>query len=131
MTRRRRQALLDVVVTQVVRGQIKDLDQFNLDARTMKSSVYYVRARVRHQRGGDVSGERLPLYAAVSKTLVVPPVTFGSAFKRCDDQPLPAPFNQARQVSLCQVFLAPNKGRVTEIQWRVADDSLPISWRAR
>lgn len=124
-------ALLALTVTKVVRGKVADLEQFNLDDETERSSVYYTTVRVRKVGGGDVSGERLAVYGAVSKRMVVPPVTFGSTFQRCDYQPLPRRFRTDDKTTLCMVMLAPKGGKVSEVQWRPAGGEEPISWRVR
>jgi len=122
-------ALLALTVTLVVRGKVGDLEQFNLDDETKRSSVYYTTLTVRKVGGGDVSGERVTLYGAVSKRLVVPPLTFGSTFQRCDYQPLPKRFRTDDKTTLCMVMLAPKGGKISEIQWRPAGGEEPISWR--
>ncbi len=128
---RKHRSLLGVTVTEVARGKVKHLEQFDVDDETKRSSVYYTTLRVRNLGEGDVSGQRVTLYGAVSKTLVVPPLSFGSTFQRCDYQPLPARFDKNDKATLCMVMLAPQRGRISEIQWRPADGEEPISWRVR
>lgn len=128
---RKHRAVLAISVAKVVRGKVQDLKQFNLGEDTLRSSVYYTTLKVRKVHGGDVSGEWVALYGAVSKSMVVPPATFASTFSRCDYQPLPSRFRTGEKATLCMVMLAPKRGRISEIQWRPADGSAPISWRTR
>ncbi|MBA2446301.1 MAG: hypothetical protein H0V49_13370 [Nocardioidaceae bacterium] len=128
---RKHRAVLAISVAKVVRGKVQDLEQFNLGEDTKRSSVYYTTLKVRKLGGGDVSGEWVTVYGAVSKTMVVPPVTFASTFARCDYQPLPSRFRTGEKATLCMVMLAPKRGKISHIQWRPADGSAPISWSAR
>ncbi len=130
-TDRTHRSRLAVTVTKVARGRLKDLDQFDLDRKSNNSSVYYATVKVRKLSGSDVSGEPVTLYGAISETVVVPPVTFGSTFKRCDYQPLPPQFANGDKTTLCMVMFAPRRGKISEIQWRPADSSDPTSWRVR
>lgn len=121
-------SLIELKVQSVKRGKIKDLDDFGLTGVAKKSNVYYIKASVKNVGGGDLSGQPLTLYGQVSDDLVVPPVEFGSTFKRCDYDPLP---KKSKEAKVCLVILAPKNGKISEVQWRPADNSDPISWLTR
>ncbi len=128
---RKQESLIKLRVTSVRRGKIAHLKNFDLTDKTKKSSVYYVRARVTNVGNGDLSGQPLTLYGAASNRLVLPPVQFGSTFNRCDYAPLPEKFRKNESATVCLVLLAPKKGKISEVQWRPADNAEPISWLLR
>jgi hypothetical protein len=118
---------LRVTVTGLDKGKISDLKQFTLDADTKKSTVYYVHAAARNVGSGDLSKQRLTLFGKVSDELVVQPVEFGSPFPKCNYQPFPEKFRKNDRVKVCMVMLAPDHGRISEVQWRGPDEE-PIAW---
>jgi hypothetical protein len=118
---------VEVSVTGFTRGAMKDLKQFKIPERAQQSHVYYVQARVENVGDGNLAGTSLVLYGKVSDELVVPPVTFGSTFKRCNYQPFDKPFRSGAKAKVCMVMLAPDKGTISEVQWRGPDEE-PISW---
>ncbi len=121
-------SLIALTVTSIKQGKIKDLKAFDLSKADRKSQVYYVKATVKNVGDGDLSGQPLTLYGAVSDTTVVPPVEFGSTYERCDYDPLPEKFKKPKKAKVCMVMLAPNHGMISEVQWRAADNADPISW---
>jgi hypothetical protein len=121
---------IEVTVTGVKKGSVKDLSQFTLPDRAKNSGVYYVSAVVKNVGKGNLSGRSLVLYGKASDTLVVPPVRFGSTFARCDYQPFGKNFTQGKQTKVCMVMLVPDKGTISDVQWRGPDNAEPISWPA-
>lgn len=124
-------SLIELKVKSVKRGKITDLEDFSLSGAAKKSNVYYVKASVKNVGNGDLSGQPLTLYGQVSEDLVIPPVEFGSTFKRCDYDPLPKKFKKSKQAKVCLVFLSPKGSKISEVQWRPADDTDPVSWSTR
>lgn len=118
---------IKLAVTKVRKGSMRDLAQFTLDAKTKKSSVYYVDTFVRNVGTGNLSGQSLTLYGKVSEDLVVRPAVFGSPFPRCNYHAFPKGFTQDKATRVCLVLFAPNGGEVSEVQWRAADTE-PIAW---
>jgi hypothetical protein len=121
-------SVIKLVVSKIKKGSIKDLREFNLSEAARKSNVYYISTTVKNVGGGDLSGQPLTLYGKVSESLVVPPVVLRSSYKKCNYQPLPPNFKKNKKVNVCLVMLAPKKGKISEVQWRPADNSEPISW---
>ena len=121
---------VDLRVTKVRKGSVKDLEQFSLKPQTRRSSVYYVDATVKNVGPGDLSGQSLTLYGKVSDELVVPPAVFGSPFARCNYHPFPQKFTKNRSTKVCLVMFAPRNSTISEVQWRGAD-SEPIAWALR
>lgn len=124
----RRASVLAIRVVSVRHGRLRDLRGFTLGPRARASSIYYARVKVRNVGTGDLGGRRLSLYAKVTDSLVVPPVSFGSAFRRCHDPHFHRPFRKNARATLCMVFLAPRHGKVIEIQWRIPSSPNAISW---
>ncbi len=127
----KKSSMVSLKVTSIGKGQVAALDDFNLDAKTKKSNVYYVKVSVKNIGDGDLSGLPVLLYGKVSDDLVVPPVEFGSTFKPCDYQPLPKGFKKSKRAIVCIVMFAPKKGNIKAVQFRAADNAEPISWRRR
>ncbi len=128
---RRHNSLVAVMVRRVRRGKISDLSKFTLTPKAKASNVYYVHVVVRNKGTGDLGGQQLPLYALVSPTLVVPPVTFSSTLVRCPNKRFAKPFKKNARATLCMVFLAPKHGKVYQIQWRAPRATKPVSWKVR
>lgn len=124
----RRDSVLAIRVVKVRRGRLRDLRGFTLGPRARSSSVYYAWVKVRNVGTGDLGGRLLSLYAKVTDSLVVPPVSFGSAFPRCRDPHLHRPFRKNARATLCMVFLAPHHGKVTQVQWRIPASPNAIAW---
>jgi hypothetical protein len=124
----RRDSVLAIRVVRVRRGRLRDLRGFTLGPRARSSSVYYAWVEVRNVGTGDLGGRRLSLYAKVTDSLVVPPVSFGSAYPRCRDRHLHRPFRKNARATLCMVFLAPHHGKVTQVQWRIPSSPNAIAW---
>lgn len=124
-------SLIKLTVTKVKRGKIKDLSQFRLNKQAKRSNIYYVSASVKNVGKGHLGGKPVSLYGQVSHHLVVPPVIFGSTFKRCNYQPLPDKFGPGRKADMCIVMLAAHHGKVSAVQWRPADNSDAITWIVR
>jgi hypothetical protein len=118
-------------VSDVEKGKIADLDRFELNTKAKKSTVYYVHTKVRNLGPESLSGKQVTLYGKVSDDMVVPPVVFGSTFPQCDYEPLPKKFKKDKVAKGCQVMLAPKHGKISEVQWRPADNSEPISWSVK
>jgi hypothetical protein len=121
---------IDLRVTKVRKGSVKDLKQFNLKPQTRRSSVYYVDTTVSNVGSGDLSGQSLTLYGKVSDELVVPPAVFGSPFARCNYHPFPQEFTKNKSTKVCLVMFAPRRSTISEVQWRGAD-SEPVAWVLR
>lgn len=126
----KRASRIELSVTKVRRGKLKDLSQFDLDRDTRKSTVYYVDAKVRNVGRGDLSGQPLTLFGKVSDQLVVQPAVFGSPYPPCNYHDFPKKFTAKRTTNVCMVMFAPQHGKISEIQWRGAD-SEPIAWTPR
>jgi hypothetical protein len=125
----KRQSLLRITVLSVRRGRISDLRSFQLDRRSMTSNLFYAKVRVRNVGNGDVGGQRIPLYALVSETQVVPAVVFGSTFAPCSSSVLRAPFRKNASAEVCLAFLSPRHGKVSQIQWRIPKSDKAIAWK--
>jgi hypothetical protein len=127
---RKHESTIRLVVRDVEKGEVRDLREFSLNDAARSSNVVYVDLSIENVGGGDVGGEFVTVFGKASKSLVVRPVTFGSRFGRCDYRPLPEKFGKGDRVRTCVVLLAPDHGRISDIEWRFPDDQQPISWAA-
>lgn len=128
---RQRTSLIELTVTSVKPGSRRQLVQFELPAAARHSDVFYVRVTVVNTDRSDLAGEVVTLYGMVSDSRVVPPVTFGSPFDRCEHRALPRNFTKDARTQLCMVMLAPKHGRISAIQWRGNGHVEPILWAVR
>ncbi|HEY7043187.1 MAG TPA: hypothetical protein VH419_05915 [Nocardioidaceae bacterium] len=117
-----------LTVTKVEQGRVKDFERFKLNDSARRSTIYYVSTRVKNLGPDALSGKTVTLYGKVSDTTVVPPVVLESTFPACDYQPLPPKFEKDDSTRVCMVFMAPRHGTMSEVQWRPAGSSEPISW---
>lgn len=128
---KRHNSLIKLSVTRVRKGTIADLKQFELNGQTRRSTIYYVSTRLTNLGPDELSGQKITLYGQVSNKLVVPPVVLGSTFPACNYTALPKHFTKGKSARGCMVMFAPHHGTISQVQWRAANDSEPISWTVR
>ena len=116
-----------LVVTGVKRGKIKDLNQFQLDRETKKSTPYYATVRVTNRGSGDQSGTQVTLRAFDSTGTVRPPAEVVGAFHKCQNNPLPHKFTLRKSARTCLLYLLPKGTALQAVQYRT-EDLAPYSW---
>ena len=121
-------SVLSLRVASVRTGTVKDLAAYQLDARTRRSTPYYVRWSAENVGTGDVGGAPVPLYAVDSDDSLVQPSSFTSSFTTCPSTPLPKKFGQGRKTSGCLVYLLPDRGKLTGVSFRPVQQVAPITW---
>ncbi|MGH3366903.1 MAG: hypothetical protein ACRDOY_06855 [Nocardioidaceae bacterium] len=126
----RSRSRVDLAVTEVVQGDVKDLSDFVLDARTKKSTPYYASVRVTNTGGGDLSGANVPLWGFDSTGTVRPPAEIAGTFGRCPQRPLPSGLDQGESARMCLMFLLPQQTTLEAVQYRFDDETAPFSWPA-
>jgi hypothetical protein len=124
-------SLIKLTVDAVRRGKFTDLQQFRLSDSARNSGLFYVSANVTNTGDGDLGGQTLRLYGKVAPGLVVSPVSLGTTFRPCANQPLPSSFVFGDRAKVCLVYFAPRHGTVRAVQWRPTYDVKPITWQAR
>ena len=121
-------SVLSLTVTQVRTGRIRDLAAYQLDARTKKSTPYYVDYTARNVGTGDLAGAAVPLYAVDADDSLVQPSSFTSAFTACPSTPLPKKFAKGAKTTGCLVYLLPDRGKLTGVSFRPVQEFAPITW---
>jgi hypothetical protein len=102
---------------------------WDLDEQDRTSKPYFVRATVVNRGETDLGEVRLqPLYILDATDTLVESNSFGSTFKPCNPDALPAPFPPGATADLCLVYLAPNKGDLTAASFRPTETDVPITW---
>jgi hypothetical protein len=121
------QAELEVTVTDVATGDIKDLEEFRLDEETQASTPYYAEVRVTSTGSGDPTGRSVTLWGLDSGGTVRPPADVIGSFRTCQDDPLPKRFSGGDSARTCLLYLVPEGLTLDAVQYRF-DDEPPFSW---
>jgi hypothetical protein len=118
---------VEVAVTEVTEGRIRDLSRFRLDAEARSSTPYYADIRVTNNGGADLGGRRLTLWGLDSAGTVLPPADVIGTFRKCQSDPLPRRFRRGDSARSCLLFLAPEGTTLEAVQYRF-NDRPPYSW---
>ena len=121
-------AALDLTVTRIEEASFKLFVGWKLSKETLRTTPYFVHAKVRNVGRTDLGKERVPLYAVDGDNKLIESSTFASTFKPCPSASLPDKFRQGDTTSTCLVYLAPDKGEVTAVSFRPTEDFAPIIW---
>ena len=121
---------LDLTVTRVDRASIKDLAAFKLDARTRKSTPYYVHATVENVGNTNLRNTLPPLYVVDGKDRLVQASQFRSQFKPCPSTPLPQDFKRNEPHKACWVYLVA-EGEAKGVDFYPLEGFDPIEWTGK
>lgn len=121
-------AALDLSVTRIERASFKLFVGWKLSKQTLKTTPYFVHAKVRNVGNTNLGEERVPLYAVDGENKLIESSTFASTFKPCPSSTLPEKFRKGDKTTTCLVYLAPDKGQVTAVSFRPTEDFSPIIW---
>ncbi len=103
-------------------------DGWKLDARTRRSTPYFVRASVLNVGRTPLGGERVPLYLQDRSNTLVESSEFAGDFTPCPSEPLPRGFRNGARANVCLVFLAPPGGAVDGVTFRPTRRFDAIIW---
>lgn len=123
--------VVEMAVTRIDRGRVKDLAGFKLDERTRKSTPYYVRVKVTQAGDTKVAGAMPPLYVADGENRLIPATRFTSAFAPCPSRPLPKSLAQGSSATACWVYLLPQDGSLESMSFYPTDGFDPIVWTGK
>lgn len=126
-----RRTVLQLSVTGVTRGTIKDLSSYVLDSRVRASNPYYVKVTVKNIGTGNIGGSPIPLWAVDAENTLIQASGFTNRFARCPSTPLPKNFGPGRSVSTCLLYLVPDHGSLTGVSFRPLQAFAPIVWTGR
>jgi hypothetical protein len=121
-------SVLELTVSAVQQGRIRDLAAYQLSAETKKSTPYYVKVTVKNAGTGDLSRTGIPLYAVDSSNSLNQQTSFNNTFATCPSQALPAGFTGGKTVSTCLVYVLRPGQKLTKVSYRPLQAFPPISW---
>ena len=125
-------SVLDLTVASAKQGLIKDFVGFAMnDPLTKNANYYYVRVAVKNVGEKPLGGVDVPLRGISGENVLLPPVKFTSAFKKCPTDPLPEEFGPGDTFRTCLVFLSPRKGSLEGVSYRPLDSFDPIEWHGQ
>jgi hypothetical protein len=127
----KRIAALDVTVTKLRQVPISRLSSWVLDAKSKKSTPYFVSAKIKNVGRSNLGGATVPLYGAVGENSLVSASSFESAFKPCASKPLPKKFKTGKKVTRCWVYLAPDRGKLKNVTFYTGPGFDPITWKGK
>ena len=120
---------LDITVTRLEKTTFKQSFQgWRLDAATKKTNPYFVRVTVKNVGDTDLSGQPVPLYIVDGTNTLIPATTFKSTFAPCPSTPFPKKFKSGAKTDACLVYLAPDRGDLTAVEFRPTEQFNPITW---
>lgn len=120
--------VLDVKVRKLVRGDMADLAQWQLDAAGRASALYYVTVTVANVGDDDLSGMRIPLHVLNGAGALVESSSFKTTFEPCPSPALPKEFVTGEKTTVCQAYLVPERGDLKAVTFRATDAFNPITW---
>lgn len=122
---------VEVAVTKVREGKIKDLSDFVLDNRTRRSTPYYADVRVENTSSANLAGASVPLWGLDTTDTVLPPAQIRGTFGKCTHQPMPRKFTNGDNAKTCLMFLVPRGATLKAVQYRPSDEEAGVvSWPA-
>lgn len=127
----KRGTVLRLTVKKAVEGSVKDLSTFILDAKARRSSYYYVHVAVKNLGASDIGGSGVPLWGVNAEDTLLPPVSFTTAFPRCNTKKLPSAFKHGDRFRTCLVYQVPDHGPLRAVSFRPDQASDPIRWTGK
>ncbi|MGI9156720.1 MAG: hypothetical protein ACR2FG_08790 [Marmoricola sp.] len=126
-----RSTALELTVTKVRQGQIKDLAAYDLDPAAKRSRPYYVSVKVKNVGTGQVGRSRIPLWGLGSDKTLIGASGFTNAFTKCPSGPLPAHFAGGKSTRTCLMFLVPHGDSLAGVSYRPVMTDAPIVWKGK
>jgi len=126
-----RSTALELTVTKVRKGRIKDLVAYELDAKAKASRPYYVTVRVKNVGEGQIGKSAIPLWGLGADNTLIGASGFTSSFAKCPSRALPASFGGGSSTSTCLMFLVPQGGSLVGVSYRPVMTDEPIVWKGK
>ena len=104
---------LEIRVTTLERATFKLFEGFEVTRETLKTSPYFVRARVKNVGATNLGGRPVPLYIVDGENRLIESSIFTGTFKPCTGAMFPDKFRKGDTMRACLVYLAPDKGKLT------------------
>lgn len=106
----------------------KSFEGWQLDARTRRSTPYFVDVKVTNEGRANLGGRAVPLYLLDDANTLIEASTFAGDFKPCASDPLPQQFRRGDTTRGCLVFLAPQGQELAGVSFRPNQDFEAITW---
>jgi hypothetical protein len=126
-----RVGVLAVKVRGLVKADIKQLREWQLDVAGRASSLYFVTMTVANMGSEDLSGRRIPLYVLDDANELIESSAFKTEFEPCPSPALPRGFAAGEKVTVCQAYLVPRRGELKAVSFRPTPSFNPITWVGR
>jgi hypothetical protein len=126
-----RSTALELKVTKVRQGRIRDLAAYELDAKAKTSRPYYVTVRVKNVGTGQIGRSAIPLWGLGADNTLIGASGFTNSFAKCPSGPLPAHFGGGRSASTCLMFLVPPHVALVGVSYRPVMSDAPIVWKGK
>ena len=124
----KRRGLISLSIDAVRTGRTSDLANFILNSRTKASTPYYADVTVTKMGRGDVGGAPVPLYGVNDHHTLLPAAVLRGSFTKCQVGRIPRHLGRGESFNTCLMFLAPDHGRLTSMEFEYAPDVPPITW---
>lgn len=125
-----RVAAVRLIVARVEKVSIQQLSAWDLDAKTRRSTPYFVHVSVTNVGRGNLAGTQLPLYLADGEDSLIPASTFESLFAPCPSRPLPSPVRPGDRTTSCLLYLLGPSGDFQGVSF-YSPGFDPITWNGQ
>ena len=120
--------VIRVRVTRLQRVPIGTFSDWQLTGPVLRSTPYFVHAKVTNLGRSDLSRVPVPLYLLDGRNTLLQSSTFRAEFKPCSSRPLPDGFKRGKRADVCLVYFVPNHGKLVAISYRPTQDFDAITW---
>ncbi|MCW2779813.1 MAG: hypothetical protein JWR35_262 [Marmoricola sp.] len=127
----KRSTVLEITVTRVDKGAIRDFASYQLTPQVQASTPYYVQVKLKNVGEGDVGQTAVPLWAVDQTNTLIQASTFSNDFTKCPSKALPTVFAPNATATACLVYLVPNHGTLTGMSFRPLQEYAPITWTGK
>jgi hypothetical protein len=124
-------AYLRIRIDRVRTGSISDLSSFDLNARTRRSTPYYVNVTLTGLDKGRIGGADVPLLGVNAHHTLLRATHVIGTFARCQTEPIPDRFSKGTRFDTCLMFLSPKHGKLTGVEFQYSPKAAPVLWNVK
>ncbi len=122
---------LRIRIDRVRTGSISDLKSFDLNARTRRSTPYYVNVTLTGLDNGRIGGADVPLLGVNAHDTLLRATDVIGTFARCQTAPIPDRFGKGTRFDTCLMFLSPKHGKLTGVEFQYSPKAAPVLWNVK
>jgi hypothetical protein len=122
---------LEITVTRLEDASFRQFVGWDVQPETRKTNPYFVEATVKNVGDTNLGGQDVPLYAVDGNNRLIEASSFQSTFKPCSPESFPKSFRSGDRGRFCLVYLAPDRGDLTAVSFRPAEEFDPITWTGK